>query len=61
MPTTQASASPSAPTTAKTAADYYDELFLDVLCLPWAERASERAAARTSVALGRTLSAARLS
>ena len=44
MPTTQASASPSAPTTAKTAADYYDELFLDVLCLPWAERASERAA-----------------
>jgi SAM-dependent methyltransferase len=29
--------------TVKTAADIYDELFLDVLCLPWAERVSGRA------------------
>jgi ubiquinone/menaquinone biosynthesis C-methylase UbiE len=29
--------------TVKTAADIYDELFLDVLCIPWAERAAKRA------------------
>jgi ubiquinone/menaquinone biosynthesis C-methylase UbiE len=27
----------------KTAADIYDELFLNVLCIPWAERLSEKA------------------
>lgn len=37
--TTQASAA----STVKTAADIYDELFLDVLCIPWAERAATRA------------------
>lgn len=37
----------SSPTTeaapVKTAADFYDELFLDVLCLPWAEHLTETA------------------
>lgn len=36
--------SPSAPeVTEKTAADFYDELFLESLCLPWAEQVVKRA------------------